>query len=124
MVMYEVAGAIGDSSALFPAVLGMMLLPAVPAGVATAWLLPGTGDAPGPEELRAARIRQGMFAGVVAGAVFGLLLTLIFVLAVFLMVLAPAVGGLIGAASGAFAADHRRKSRPDRSWGAGLFVSH
>jgi hypothetical protein len=46
------------------------------------------------------------------------------VLAVFLMVLAPAVGALFGAAGGAFAADHPRKSRPDRSWGAGLFVSH
>jgi hypothetical protein len=102
----------------------MTLLPAVPAGLAAAWLLPGPGDEGEATERRAARIRQGMFAGVVAGAVFGLLLTLIFVLAVFLMVLAPLVGALVGAAGGAVAADHPRKSRPDRSWGAGLFVSH
>ena len=51
-------------------VLAMTFLLATLAGAAAAWLLSGTGD---PQELRAARIRQGLLAGSVAGAACGLL---------------------------------------------------
>jgi hypothetical protein len=102
-------------------VLAMMFLFAALAGVAAAWLLPGTGD---PPELRAARIRQGLLAGSVAGAACGLLATNFSVMAVFMMVTGPLVGAAGGALGGAVAADHPRRSRPARSWSAGLFVSH
>jgi hypothetical protein len=64
-----------------------------------------------------------MLAGPVAGAVGGLLLTLIGLVAVVLMVIGPLAGAAAGALGAAIAADHPRKSRPDRSWAAGLFVS-
>ncbi len=86
------------------------------------WAAPGTtGD---PQELREARIRQGLLAGLAAGAACGLLLTHFFVAAVFMMVLGPLLGAAGGAVGGAVAADHPRRSRPARSWSAGLFVSH
>ncbi|MGH3151325.1 MAG: hypothetical protein ACRDOB_11425, partial [Streptosporangiaceae bacterium] len=94
------------------------------AGAAAAWLLSGTGD---PQELREARLRQGLLAGSVARAACGLLLTSFFVVAVFMMVIGPpfgAVGGAAGGAlGGAIAADHPRRPRPARSWSAGLFAS-
>ena len=113
-----------DDRYVGPLVLGMLVLTfllAVPAGVAAAWLLPGTGD---PQELREARIRQGLLAGSVAGAACGLLLTNFFVVAVFMMVIGPLFGAAGGAVGGAVAADHPRMPRPARSWSAGLFVSH
>ena len=105
-------------------VLGMLVLTfllAALAGVAAAWLLSGTGD---PQELREARIRQGLLAGAVAGAACGMLLTNFFVVAVFMMVMGPLLGAAGGAVGGAVAADHPRRSRLARSWFAGLFVSH
>ena len=113
-----------DDRYVGPLVLGMLVLTfllAVLAGVAAAWLLPGTGD---PQELREARIRQGLLAGSVAGAACGLLLTNFFVVAVFMMVIGPLFGAAGGAVGGAVAADHPRMPRPARSWSAGLFVSH
>ena len=105
-------------------VLGMVSLTfllAALAGVAAAWRLSGTED---PQELREARIRQGLLAGSVAGAACGLLLTNFFVVAVFMMVIGPLLGAAGGALGGAVAADHPRRPRPARSWSAGLFVSH
>ena len=105
-------------------VLGMVTLTfllAALAGVSAAWRLSGTED---PQELREARIRQGLLAGSVAGAACGLLLTNFFVVAVFMMVIGPLTGAAGGALGGAVAADHPRRPRPARSWSAGLFVSH
>src|SRR5258707_15459417 len=45
------------------------LLCAMSAGASAAWLMRETGS---EEDLRAARIRQGMFAGITAGAVGGM----------------------------------------------------
>ena len=104
---------------LFLGVVTMLFLLAGLAGMAAAWLLPGTGD---PQELRAARGRQGLLAGSVAGAVCGLLLTNLFVVAVVMMVIGPLVGAGGGAFGGFIAADHPRRSQPARSWAAGLFV--
>jgi hypothetical protein len=89
------------------------------AGAAASWLRPGTGDA---EELREARIRQGLLAGTASGAVAGLVLTNFFAIAVFMMVLGPLLGAAGGALGSAVAADHPRRLRPVRSWAAGLFV--
>jgi hypothetical protein len=119
-----VYAAAGDDNYAGLLVLGMLVLTfllAALAGVAAAWLLPGTGD---PQELREARIRQGLLAGSMAGAACGLLLTYFFVLAVFMMVMGPLAGAAGGALGGAVAADHPRRPRPARSWSAGLFVSH
>ena len=91
------------------------------AGVAAAWLLSGTED---PQQLREARIRQGLLAGSVAGAFCGMLLTYLFVVAVFMMILGPLLGAAGGTLGGGVAADHPRRPRPARSWSAGLFVSH
>jgi hypothetical protein len=104
---------------LFLAVVTMLFLLAALAGVAAARLLPGAGD---PQELRAAQGLQGLLAGAVAGAVCGLLLTNFFVVAVVMMVLGPLVGAGGGAFGGMIAADHPRRSRPARSWAAGLFA--
>jgi hypothetical protein len=41
-----------------------------------------------------------------------------------MMVLGPLLGAAGGTLGGAAAADHPRRSRPARSWSAGLFVSH
>ena len=122
-VALAVYAAAGDDSYVGPLVLGMLVLTfllAALAGVAAAWLLSGTGE---PQELREARIRQGLLAGSVAGAACGLLLTNFFVVAVFMMVIGPLVGAAGGAFGGAVAADHPRRSRPARSWSACLFVS-
>jgi hypothetical protein len=97
----------------------MLFLLAGLAGVAAAWLLPGTGD---PQELWTARGRQGALAGSVAGAVCGMLLTNFFVVAVFMMVIGPLVGAAGGAIGGLVVADHPPRSQPARSWAAGLFV--
>ena len=81
-----------DDRYVGPLVLGMVTLTfllAALAGVAAAWLLSGTED---PQELREARIRQGLLAGSVAGAACGLLLTNFFVVAVFMMVIGPLLG--------------------------------
>ncbi len=104
---------------LFLGVVTTVFLLAALAGVAAAWLMPGTGD---PQELRVARGRQGLLAGSVAGAVCGLLLTNFFVVAVVMMVIGPAVGAVGGAVGGLIAADHPPRSQPARSWAAGLFV--
>jgi hypothetical protein len=119
LVIYEVVTAVGDiGPVLFLIVLAMACLFAAPAGVAAAWLLPGTGD---PQELRAARIRQGLLAGAVAGAVCGVVLTLFFVLAVIIMAAGPLAGAAAGAVGGV-AAHHPRRLRPAGSRAAGLFV--
>ena len=89
--------------------------------MAAAWLPSGTGD---PRELAEARLRQGLLAGLVAGAACGLLLTYFFVVAAFMLILGPLLGAAGGALGGAVAADHPRRSRPARSWSAGLFASH
>ena len=69
-----------------PWLVFLTLLFAALAGVAAAWLPSGTGDS---QELREARIRQGLLAGSVADAACGLLLTNFFVVAVFMMVIGP-----------------------------------
>jgi len=98
-----------------------MLLFAALAGVVAAWLLPGTGD---PQELREARTRQGLLAGLVAGAACGMLLTSFFVVAAFMLILGPLLGAAGGALGSAVAADRPHRSRPPRSWSAGLFIPH
>jgi hypothetical protein len=60
----------------------------------------------------------------VAGAACGLLATNFSVGAVAVMVIGPMFGAAGGALGGVVAADHPRRSRPARSWAAGLFVSH
>jgi hypothetical protein len=120
LAIYELASSSDRYAGLL--VLGMLALTfllAALAGVAAAWLLPGTGD---PQELWAARGLQGALAGSVAGAVCGLLLTNFFVVAVFMMVLGPLVGAGGGAFGGFVVADHPPRSQPARSWAAGLFV--
>lgn len=96
-----------------------MFLSGTLAGAAASWLRPDTGD---PTELREARIRQGLLAGIASGAVAGLVLTDFVAIAVFMMVFGPLLGAAGGALGGAVAADHPRKPRPARSWAAGLFV--
>jgi hypothetical protein len=106
-------------SILFLGAVTILFLLAALAGLAAAWLLPGTGD---PERLRVARGLQGLLAGSVAGAVCGLLLTNFYVIAVVMMIIGPLVGAAGGAVGGFVAADHPLRSRPARSWAAGLFV--
>jgi len=122
LAFYEAAG---DDSYAFPLLLGSaatVFLLAGLAGVAAAGRLSGIED---PQELRAARIRQGLLAGSVAGVVCGLLLTDFFALAgVVMMVMGPLAGLGGGAFGGAIAADHPREARPDRIRDAGLFVSN
>ncbi len=121
LAIYELVTATGDiGQILFLIVAAMTFLLAIPAGIAGAWLLPETGDV---KELREARIRQGLFAGAVAGAVCGVLLTFLSVVAVFMMLVGPVAGAVAGAAGGFFVAEHPpRRSRPDGSRAAGLFV--
>jgi hypothetical protein len=119
LASYAAAGDDRWAGLLVLGVITMLCLLAALAGAAAAWLLPGTGD---PQELRAARGRQGLLAGSVAGAVCGLLLTNLFVVAVFMMVLGPLVGAGGGAIGGFAVADHPPRSQPARSWAAGLFV--
>jgi hypothetical protein len=104
---------------LFLGVITLLFLLAALAGLAGAWLLPGTGD---PQELRVARGREGLLAGSVAGAVCGLLAANFFVIAVVMMVIGPLAGAGGGAFGGFVAADHPLRSRPARSWAAGLFA--
>jgi hypothetical protein len=120
LVIYEVVASVGDLGQVeFLMVAAIAFLLAAPAGAAAAWLMSGEGD---PEELRAARIRQGMLAGAVAGAVCGLMLTLFFVLAVFLMVLGPLAGAVAGAAGSLLADAHPRRPRLGGSRATGLFA--
>ncbi len=119
LASYEAAGDDRYAGLLVLGIVTMLFLLAGLAGAAAAWLLPATGD---PQELRAARGRQGLLAGSVAGAVCGLLLTNLFVVAVFMMVIGPLVGAGGGAFGGFVAADHPLRPRPARSWAAGLFV--
>jgi hypothetical protein len=120
LAVYEAAG---DDSYAILLVLGMIatvFLLAALAGAAAAWLLPGTGD---PQELRAARVRQGLLAGAVTGAVCGLLLTNFYALAGLVMLgIGPLAGLGGGALGGAVAADHPRQARPGRITDVGLFV--
>jgi hypothetical protein len=120
LVVYEAAGDDSYAILLLFGMITMLFLLAALAGVAAAWRLSGTGDS---QELRAARVRQGLLAGLVAGAVSGLLLTNFFALAGVVMMVVGPLAGLGGGATGAaIAADHPREARPDRSWAAGLFV--
>ena len=119
LAVYETAGDDSYAILLLFGMIIMLFLIAALAGAAAAWRLPGTGD---PQELRAARVRQGLLTGAVTGAVCGLLLTNLFVIAVVFMVIGPLVGAGGGAVGGAIAADHPPRSRPDHSWAAGLFV--
>jgi hypothetical protein len=122
LALYEAANAVQSDQYAGLLVLGlviMLFLLAGLAGVAAAWLLPRAGD---PQELWAARGRQGLLAGSVAGAVCGLLLTNLFVVAVFMMVIGPLVGAGGGAIGGFAVADHPPRSQSARSWAAGLFV--
>ncbi len=97
----------------------IMVVTAVPAGAICAWLVPGTEKSP---ELREARIKQGLLAGIVAGACCGLLTNLDLVF-VFTMVLGPGAGLVGGALGGGLAAEHPLKPRPDGSRALGIFAS-
>jgi hypothetical protein len=120
LAVYEVARTSDRYVAiLFLGVVTMLFLLAVLAGLAAAWLLPGTGD---PEKVRVARGLQGLLAGSVAGAVCGLLLTNFYVVAVVMMIIGPVIGAAGGTVGGFAAADHPLRSRPARSWAAGVFV--
>lgn len=106
---------------LIALVLSVAAVCTILAGAAAAWLVrdPGTAD-----ELWAARVRQGMFAGIMAGAVGGLVPTLFLLVFAVMMVLGPLTGALGGRFGGALAAGRLSKHRPDRSVSAGLFVSN
>jgi hypothetical protein len=120
LAFYEAAGDDSYAILLLFGMITMLFLLAALAGVVAAWRLSGTED---PQDLRAARVRQGLLAGAVAGAVCGLLLTNFVILAgMVMMVIGPLAGLGGGAVGGAIAADHPRTSRPDHSWAAGLFV--
>jgi hypothetical protein len=119
-VMWEIAKVLGDIGMI----LGLIMLVvafvlAILAGLAASWLLPANGD---PKDLRDPRIRQGLLAGAIAGAACGVVLTYLTVVAVFMMVLGPLAGAVAGMVGGAIAADRPRRSLPDGSGGAGLFV--
>jgi hypothetical protein len=93
------------------------------AGAASAWLLTGTD---GAADLRAARVGQGMYAGLAAGAVFGVAFTLVSQGDYFSspLVICLLVGLQAGRTGAAFMASHlHRHPRPDRSASVGLFVS-
>jgi hypothetical protein len=102
---------------LFATVI-LWLVAGAMAGLAAAWLLPGTAD---PRELRARRTRQGLLAGATAGAVGGLLITVIFVGVGFLMVIGPLAGAAGGALGGAVAAAYPRKPLAGGFRAAGMF---
>ena len=103
---------------LFLAAIVALLIAGL-AGAAAASLVTGIED---PDELRAARIRQGTLAGATAGAVGGLASSAIFLILGAMMVAGPLVGMAGGALGAAIAADHRLKSRPARSIPAGQFA--
>ncbi len=110
-----------DSAFLFIACsLTAALLCTAGAGAGAAWLMKGTGS---DEETRAARIRQGTYAGIAAGTIGGLLCTFTFLFFVFLIVLGPLIGVLGGRVGAALAADYLPKRRTGRSISAGLFIS-
>jgi len=120
LAVYETAGDDSYASLLLLGMIATVFLLAALAGTAAAWLLSGTGN---PQELRAARVRQGLLAGAVTGAVCGLLLTNFFALAGLVMLgMGPLAGLGGGALGGAVAADHPRQARPGRITDAGLFV--
>jgi uncharacterized membrane protein YhaH (DUF805 family) len=120
LAVYETAGDDSYAILLLFGMITMLFLLAAIAGAAAAWRLSATGD---PQDLRAARVRQGLLAGAVTGAVCGLLLTNFSILAgMVMMVLGPLAGLGGGALGGALAADHPRQARHDHSWAAGLFV--
>jgi hypothetical protein len=99
---------------VFPVVMAM------PAGAISGWMLHG--DQPA-EQLREARIRQGVLAGAVAGACCGLVASDMALFLTAVTLIGPA-SGLVGGALGAgFAAQHPLPTRPDGSRSAGLFVS-
>jgi hypothetical protein len=98
----------------------LLLVAAALAGLAAAWLLPGTAD---PRELGARRIRQGLLAGATAGAVGGLLITVTFVGVGFLLVIGPLAGAVGGALGGTVAAAYPRKSLTGFA-AAGTFISN
>ncbi|HET7017462.1 MAG TPA: hypothetical protein VFI65_26305 [Streptosporangiaceae bacterium] len=90
-------------------------------GAGAAWLMTGTADA---DDLRAARVRQGMYAGIAAGAIGGLVLALSVAFFGIPMALGPLVGIAGGRLGAALAADHLPRRRgPDRSLSFGLYVS-
>ena len=106
---------------VLPLVFVATLLCTLLAGAGAAWLVTGSGDA---DDLRADRVRQGMYAGIAAGAVGGVALTIFVVFFGFTLFLGPFIGVLGGRVGGALAADHLRKHpRPDRSISVGLFIS-
>ncbi len=113
----SLTGDIGQAIILIVAVVTGLF--AAAAGLAAGWLVSGIED---PKELRDARIRQGLLTGVVAGAAGGLVVTFLSLGAVFMMAIGPLLGVVGGLAGGGLAAEYPRRSRPDRSWAAGLFV--
>ncbi len=119
LAIYEGGGDDNYAGLLLLGLVATVFLFAGLAGVAAAWRLSGIED---PQELRAARIRQGLLAGSVAGVVCGLLLTDLFVVGVVMMVIGPLAGLGGGVFGGAIAADHPREARPDRIRDVGLFV--
>jgi hypothetical protein len=105
---------------IFLILAAIPFLVAAPAGIAAAWLLSGVGD---PQELRARRVRQGLLAGATAGAVGGLLITVSAMGLGIMMIIGPLAGAAGGAFGGAVAAAHPRRSLPDGSRAAGVFIS-
>ncbi len=122
LAIYEVASNDNYAGLLLLTAIVMTFLLAALTGVAAAWRLSGIEDPQDRQELRAARLRQGLLAGSVAGVVCGLVLTDFFVAGVVMMLIGPLAGLGGGALGGAIAADRPHEARPDRIRDAGLFV--
>ena len=93
------------------------------AGAAAARLVTGMEN---PDELRSARIRQGILAGASAGAVGGLVATVVFLITGAMLVLGP-VAGLLGGALGGVIAGFGPPALVERlaePVAAGLFASN
>jgi hypothetical protein len=122
LILHEVPNLTGDIGwALLLILVPILLLTTAVAGAAAAWLTAGT---PSPDEIRSARIRQGILAGMTAAAVGGLAATLFAAYFVVIMVIGPLVGVVGGALGAAMATDHPLRWRRNGLVAAGLFVSN
>jgi hypothetical protein len=106
VIYFAVTFASGNLYSGMLAVGLVVLLVAGAAGAVAATRVTGIDN---PDELRSARVTQGVLAGATAGAMAGLLPTAVFLIMGGMMILGPPIG-IAGAAIGAaFAADRRNR---------------